>query len=154
MIVEASGNRTIINEPFEFAAADLGFPLEPDAGRRPQCLLVEGYQAQAMRDAMVMFRGAGWKTSLLSTGLPAALCRRDGFAELLPQLDVAFLNQPTARAVLDLRGGVESLVGATGAYLAGIVGRGVVVLTLTSMVRPCSTATGRSGGWRLRPRRS
>jgi sugar/nucleoside kinase (ribokinase family) len=130
VIVEASGNRTIINEPFELAAADLGFPLEPDAGHRPQCLHVEGYQAEAMRDAMARFRAAGWKTSLHSTGLPPALCRRDGFAELLPQLDVAFLNRPTARAVLDLHGGVEALVAAFGDYLAGVPGRGVVVLTL------------------------
>jgi ribokinase len=130
VIVEASGNRTIINEPFELAASDLGFPLEPDAGRRPQCLLVEGYQAQTMRDAMARFRATGWKTSLHSTGLPATLCRRDGFAELLPQLDVAFLNQPTARAMLELRGGVEALVAALGEYLAGIVGRGLMVLTL------------------------
>ena len=83
-----------------------------------------------MRDAMARFRDVGWKTSLHSTGLPAALCRREGFAELLPQLDVAFLNQPTARAVLELRGGVEALVAALGDYLAGIVERGVVVLTL------------------------
>jgi ribokinase len=48
----------------------------------------------------------------------------------LPLLDVAFLNQPLARTVLDLRGGVETLVAAFGEYLAGIAGRGVVVVTL------------------------
>jgi ribokinase len=130
VIVEASGNRTIINEPFELAAADLGFPLEPDAARRPQCLHVEGYQALAMRDAITRFREAGWRTSLHSTGLPAGLRDPQGFAALLGQLDVAFLNQPTARAVLDLRGGVEALVAAFGDYLGGVAGRGIVVLTL------------------------
>ena len=130
VIVEATGNRTIINEPFELAASDLGFPLEPDSGHRPQCLHVEGYQAQAMYEAMVRYRTAGWKTSLHSAGLPQALSRRDSFAKLLPRLDVAFLNQPIARAILDLRGGVEALVTAFGEYLAGVAGRGMVVLTL------------------------
>ena len=83
-----------------------------------------------MHEAMARFRAAGWKTSLHSAGLPQALCRRDSFAELLPRLDVAFLNQPIARAILDLRGGVEALVTAFGEYLAGIAGRGMVVLTL------------------------
>ena len=115
-----------------------------------------------MRDAMARFRGVGWKTSLHSTGLPAALCRRDGFAELLPQLDVAFLNQPTARAVLELRGGVEALVAALGEYLAGIVGRGVVVLTLDEhgaavfdrdgttrrLAAPATPCRGRDRCWR------
>ena len=130
VIVEASGNRTIINERFELAADDLGFPLQPDADRRPQCLHVEGYQALTMREAMARFRNAGWRTSLHSTGLPAELSTREGFAGLLPQLDVAFLNQPLARAVLDLRGGVEALVTAVGEYLMPIPERGVVVLTL------------------------
>ena len=130
VIVEASGNRTIINERFELAADDLGFPLQPDADRRPQCLHVEGYQALTMREAIARFRNAGWRTSLHSTGLPAELSTREGFAGLLPQLDVAFLNQPLARAVLDLRGGVEALVTAVAEYLMSIPERGVVVLTL------------------------
>jgi ribokinase len=130
VIVEASGARTIINERFELAAEDLRFPLEPEAGGRPRCLHVEGYQAEAMREAMARFRGAGWRTSLHSTGLPAPLRTREGFASLTSALDVAFLNQPLARAVLDLRGGVEALVASFGAYLASIPARGVVVLTL------------------------
>ena len=130
VIVEASGNRTIINERFELAADDLGFPLQPDADHRPQCLHVEGYQALTMREAIARFRNAGWRTSLHSTGLPAELSTREGFGGLLPQLDVAFLNQPLARAVLDLRGGVEALVTAVAEYLMSIPERGVVVLTL------------------------
>lgn len=130
VIVEANGSRTIINEPFELAAADLGFPLEPDAGHRPQCLHLEGYQAQAMREALARFRAAGWRTSLHSTGLPPALRQPDGFAELLTLLDVAFLNQPITRSILDPQGGVEALVAAFGEYLHRAAGHGVVVLTL------------------------
>ena len=130
IMVEASGNRTIINEPFELAAEDLRFPLEPDAAHRPQCLHVEGYQAQTMREAIARFRDAGWRTSLHSTGLPTALRTREGFGELLSQLDVAFLNQPLARAVVELRGGVEALAAEFSDYLAGVPERGVVVLTL------------------------
>jgi sugar/nucleoside kinase (ribokinase family) len=130
VIVEASGNRTIINERFELAADDLGLPLEPDADCRPQCLHVEGYQAMAMREAIARFRTAGWKTSLHSTGLPAELGTREGFGGLLPRLDVAFLNQPLARAVLDFRGGVEALVATVGEYLHSMPERGIVVLTL------------------------
>ena len=54
-----------------------------------------------MREAMTRFRAAGWRTSLHSPGLPAELRNREGFAELLRLLDVAFLNQPLAREVLD-----------------------------------------------------
>ena len=130
VIVEAGGNRTIINERFELAADDLGFPLEPAADRRAQCLHVEGYQALTMQAALARFRAANWRTSLHSTGLPTEHRTRDGFSRLLPLLDVAFLNQPLARAVLDLRGGVEALVAAFGDYLASVPARGVVVLTL------------------------
>ena len=83
-----------------------------------------------MREAMARFRDAGWRTSLHSTGLPTALRTREGFEELLSQLDVAFLNQPLARAVLELRGGVEALAAEFSDYLAGVPERGVVVLTL------------------------
>jgi ribokinase len=130
VLVEPSGARTIVNERFELAAADLRFPLEPGAEGRARCLHVEGYQAMAMREAMARFREAGWRASLHSAGLPPTLRTRDGFAALLGALDVAFVNRPLARALAGGGGGLETLVGAFGAFLAEAGARGVVVLTL------------------------
>jgi len=130
VIVEANGSRTIINEPFELAADDLGFALEPSAEARPRCLHVEGYQAEAMRAAMARFRAAGWRISLHGTGLPAALRTTAAFLDLLADLDVMFVNQGLARAIVDFRGGVEGLTAAFHAWLLGVRNRGIVLLTL------------------------
>lgn len=130
VIVEANGSRTIINEPFELAADDLGFAIEPAAEDRPRCLHVEGYQAAAMRGAMARFRAAGWRVSLHGTGLPVALQAPAAFAGLLADLDVAFVNQGLARALVDFRGGVEGLTAAFQAWLGSVPDRGLVLLTL------------------------
>jgi ribokinase len=130
VIVESNGSRTIINEPFELAAGDLGFEVEPSSGAQVRCLHVEGYQAAAMREAMIRFRAAGWRVSLHSTGLPDELRTPEAFAHLLRDLDVVFLNQDLARTLLDFRGGVEGLTAAFEAWLANAEGRGLVILTL------------------------
>ncbi|MFN3616010.1 MAG: PfkB family carbohydrate kinase, partial [Rubrimonas sp.] len=130
VIVEANGSRTIINEPFELAAADFGFEIEPATEARPRCLHVEGYHAEAMRAAMARFRAAGWRVSLQGTGLPMALQTAPAFAALLGEIDVAFVNQTLARALLDFRGGVEGLAAAFENWLDQVPRKGIVLLTL------------------------
>lgn len=130
VIVEANGSRTIINEPFELTETDLTAHLSPEPEDRPRCLHVEGYHIGRMIRSIPRFHKAGWKVSLHTTGLPAALRDRRAFARLTRQLDLVLTNAETARDLLGLRVGTEALVEAFAGFLARRGRRGDVVLTL------------------------
>ena len=130
VIVEANGSRTIINEPFELAETDLTARMRIAREDRPCCLHVEGYHVESIRGSIGGFRGAGWRVSLHTTGLPEAARNREAFAGLLTDLDLVFINVDTARIVLDLRIKTAALIETFAGFLKTVAARGDVVLTL------------------------
>lgn len=130
VLVEADGQRSIINEPFELRQEDLTGHLHTAALRRRSHLHLEGYQAPAMLDALPRLRAAGWTCSVHDTGLPEALRGEDGFARLAEVFDTVFLNRRTAGQVLGRRMAADALVSAFAAHRAGVPGGAETVLTL------------------------
>jgi sugar/nucleoside kinase (ribokinase family) len=130
VLVEANGSRTIINEHFELAASDGGFPLDPENADRAQCLHLEGYQVRPMQEAITRHRAAGWSVTMHCPGLPEDMQAPDAFRGVLEVFDVVFLNQELARRLVDHRSGVETLVESFSAFLGTASRRGLVIVTL------------------------
>jgi ribokinase len=130
VVIEANGSRTIINEPFELSEIDLTGNLEVKSETRPACLHIEGYHYERMIGSIGRFHDAGWKVSLHSTGLPVASRTPEAFFNLVQNVDLVFVNDVTLREIFDIRSSVASIVSQMREALAGLDGRGDVVLTL------------------------
>lgn len=131
VLVEPNGSRTIINEPFALEEADLARYLgEPPAPGRRHCVHMEGYQLDRMAGSVATLKAGGWRTSLQTTGLPAAWRNRPRFATLRRLFDVVFLNREAARDITECRSSTGELIRATATLVRSDVHGGMVVLTL------------------------
>ena len=130
VLVEQTGARTILNEPFELDEVDLAARLEPTPETRPACLHIEGYHVERMAQTMRRFRSAGWIVSVHTTGLPERSRTPSALAGLFESVDLVFINEDLVRDVFGLRVGTGALVEAFAERLSGSARRGDVVLTL------------------------
>lgn len=111
VLVDESGTRSIINEPFELGLDELARYLgKPSASEERHCLHVEGYQVPTVVDLLGRHRPAGLITSAHATGLPLTWHTLDGLAHLLASFDVVFLNRESAGHML---GGDDGLAAIT-----------------------------------------
>jgi sugar/nucleoside kinase (ribokinase family) len=130
VLIEASGSRTIINEPFELNVIDLTANFEVKPGTRAAWLHIEGYHYERMIDSTDRFREAGWKVSLHSTGLPAASRTPAAFQDLVRSVDLIFINDVMLREIFDIRAPVASMVAQINKSLKALGPRDDAVLTL------------------------
>lgn len=130
ILVEPSGSRTIVNEPFVLEAEDLRrYVRQVDAARRVCCAHLEGYQLDNMLDSVRELRAMGWRTSLQATGLAGGWLTAEGLQRMAGQFDVLFINSDAVRAMTGCRGGTLLLLEQFRALLTALP-RGLVVLTL------------------------
>jgi ribokinase len=130
VLVEPSGSRTIINEPFELQESDLARYLGQSVPGARRCLHIEGFQMPRMLDSVLAIGRSGWLISLQTTGLPQAWRAGPQLARLVAQFDLVFLNRDVAREATDCRGGAKQLIEATLALVAGAPAKGIVILTM------------------------
>lgn len=102
VIVEASGDRTRINEHLVIDGAELLPHLSTGPARRRRHLHFEGYQAPGILPLLPDLRAAGWTASLHDTGLSGAHLSAAGFAKLVRTLDHMVINRRTATRVLGM----------------------------------------------------
>ncbi|MGP1395545.1 MAG: PfkB family carbohydrate kinase [Inquilinaceae bacterium] len=100
VLVDETGARTIINEPFELALDDLTRYVGRFSAGEAHCLHIEGYQVPAVVGLLGAMDPRGILTSVHATGLPAAWHSQDGLSRLLDHFDVVFLNRDSAAAML------------------------------------------------------
>ncbi len=105
VLVEPTGSRTIINEPFTLDADKIETYLRRThmPGRR-HCLHLEGYQVEALEGVVAAHRRRGGIASMNTTGISAAWCHRDGFMALARRFDVIILNREAAGGMVAFRG--------------------------------------------------
>ncbi len=130
VMVERSGHRTKINEPFELSEADLIAYLPPEVPKRPCHLHIEGYQAERILPAIPDLRRRGWTASLHDTGLADAYRSAAGFAGLLVTLDTVFLNRRSAAELLGRSLPTDALIDSFAAFLDQRTRDAEVVVTL------------------------
>ncbi|GEO36403.1 ribokinase [Skermanella aerolata] len=130
VIVEPSGGRTIVNEPFQFDKSDLD-PLDglDDPPDRRRCIHIEGYQVDSLRSRVAKLRAAGWTASIQATGLPASRLTEAGLAGLADSFDVVIVNREAVRTATGWRGS-EAILCDRFAAIFSQRRAGPVVLTL------------------------
>ena len=103
VMVEASGSRTIINEPFPVEAAGVEHYLARTSGRRRHCLHLEGYQIDALGPVAARHRERGGLATLHATGLSAPRRTEDGLRALVEGFNVLFLHREVVRDIIGVR---------------------------------------------------
>ncbi len=94
VLVEGSGRRTIINEPFQVPLDFLAQHLarrSPNAA--PACVHFDGFHFQAAREMREDLRAAGYLMSLHSAGFDVAQGNLPDRRDLLETFDLLFLDQ-------------------------------------------------------------
>ncbi len=130
VIIEANGSRTIIHETFELSEIDLTANLDIAPGPVRSCLHIEGFHYERMKPSIAQFKKAGWDVSLHAAGLPAGARNPAGFAELIGQIDLTFVNDDTLREIFGITTSLASMIEEAGRAIARVKPRGDVVLTL------------------------
>lgn len=100
VLVDETGARTIVNEPFELALDDLTRYVGRVASGEGHCIHVEGYQVPTVIGLLGSMDPSGILTSVHATGLPVAWRSLAGLGRLLDNFDVVFLNRDSAAAIL------------------------------------------------------
>ena len=94
VLVEDSGQRTIINEPFNVPIEFLANHLSDSAPEAtPACVHFDGFHLSAAEQVSDELRVAGYKLSLHSAGLPRERQTIADAAKLLETFDLLVLNQ-------------------------------------------------------------
>ena len=101
VLVDESGARTIVNEPFELEIDDLSPYLgKPTAAGQAHCLHTEGYHAPTLIGLLGNVRRSDLITSVHTIGLPSTWQSVEGFGRLLGSFDLVFINHEYAYAIL------------------------------------------------------
>lgn len=131
ILVEARGERTIVNEPLQVPSELFRRWLnEQGPARGTRCLHLQGDQLPGLADLLPRVRAAGFLLTMHATHLPAALRTRAGLDRLRRAFDLVVLNREVAREVLG-----PGVGGGTGELVRRLpdLGRGAgaeIVLTL------------------------
>jgi ribokinase len=130
VMIDAEGNRTIINEPFEISEGDLLDMMDFAPEPVPACLHIEGFHYERMAASIDRCHQVGWKVSLHSTGLPGTTRTPGAFLDLLKQIDLTFINDTMFREIFSLDAPISSMIEQARGILSTSKERGDVILTL------------------------
>ena len=133
LLVDETGARTIVNEPFDLEIDDITRYLgKPDESGGRHCLHVEGYQVPALIGLLGDVHAAGIACSVHAAGLPEAWRTAEGLARLLDGFDLVFLNRDSAAAMLGGDAGTDAVAdGMDDLFRRLAPGRRARLLTVT-----------------------
>lgn len=96
VLVDAEGERTIVNEPLQVPVDLVTRHLEPDAGRTgAACVHFDGFHLATAEKVHEQLRQAGYRLSFHSVGFPADQASVEGCRRLMRLFDLMVLDRAT-----------------------------------------------------------
>lgn len=110
VMVTGDGRRSIVAEPVSVGEVDVArFIDESDTRARTRCLHLEGFQAPLQMPRVLDARRAGFRTTMHTTGLPAAWLARHA-EDVFEAFDLLVIQSETLAAIPDCPVGAEAAI--------------------------------------------